>query len=162
MPALRELTAQEAAVLAGMLAKLRPYGAPQWQPAGIRATLAKVAHLDAADVLMASIRLSQDRSAETPAQIAIPSSECWREKVGDQTHTHKPYVAEHTCDICGFAESACRLRWEGDHEFTPVPLARGRALPKEEAVEVVTELKNHIQPMRQVADQGSETTEENP
>ena len=145
MPALRELTAQEVAVVAGMLAKLRPYGAPQWQPAGIRATLAKVAHLDAADVLMAGLRLSQDRSAETPAQIAIPSSECWREKVSDRVHVHKPYVREHTCGVCGLAESDCRLRWEGDHEFER--MGSIQQLPKEEAVEVVTELKNHVQPL---------------
>lgn len=146
MPALRELTAQEASVLAGVLAKLRPYGAPRWQPAGVRAVLAKVAHLDATDVLMAGLRLSQDRSAETPAQIAIPSSECWREKVADQVHTHKPFVREHTCGICGFSESDCRLRWESDHEFEQM----GSIPPLEEAeaVEVVTELKNHLQPMR--------------
>ena len=154
MPALRELTAQEVAVVAGMLAKLRPYGAPQWQPAGIRATLAKVAHLDAADVLVAAIRLSQDRTAETPAQIAIPSSECWREKVSDRVHVHKPYVREHTCGVCGFSESECRLRWEGDHEFEQ--MGSIEPLEKDEAVEVVTELKNHLQPMR---DHVAEATE---
>lgn len=149
MPALRELTAEEISCLAGIITKLRPYGAPRWQAPGVRATFVKVAHLDAADALMAALRLSQDRSAETPAQIAITSSECWREKVGDQVHTHKPYVAQQTCDICGFAKSDCEMRWAGDHEFTPVPRGRDRRLPKDEAVEVVTELKNHLQPLGQ-------------
>lgn len=146
MPALRELTAEEVSCLAGIIAKARPYGAPRWQAAGVRATFAKVANLEATDVLMAALRLSQDRSAETPAQIAITSSECWREKVGDQVHIHKPFQREHTCGICGFSESDCRARWSKDHEFEQM----GSIPPLEEAeaVEVVTELKNHLQPMR--------------
>ncbi|MFJ9387738.1 hypothetical protein ACIRON_02885 [Nocardioides sp. NPDC101246] len=147
MPTLRELTAEEVSVLAGVIAKARPYGAPRWQAAGIRATFAKVAHLDATDVLMAALRLSQDRTANTPAQIAIPSSECWREKLADPVEVHKPYVRGHTCGVCGYPEADCRMRWEGDHEFEQmgsVPKAS-----KDEAHEVVVELKNHLKPMNE-------------
>lgn len=147
MTALRELTAEEISCLAGVIAKARPYGATRWQAAGIRATFAKVAHLDATDVLMAALRLSQDRTAQTPAQIAIPSSECWREKLADPVTVHEPFDRQHTCGICGYDEQACHARWDGEHEFEQmgsVPKAS-----KDEAHEVVVELKNHLKPMNE-------------
>lgn len=146
MPALRELNADEVSVLAGILAKLRPHGARQWQPAGIRAALAKVADLDAANVLMAAVRLSQDRSAETPGQIAITSSECWRERVAESVPVHKPYSRQHTCGICGFAEDQCRARWATDHDFEPVGAAAGRRLEPDDAHAAVAELRDITRP----------------
>lgn len=102
MPALRDLPADEIAVLCDTIARLRPHGARRWQPAGIRAALAKAANLDAANVLMAAIRLSQDRTAETPGQIAIPASECWREKPSEWT----PPVTRERCRTHGVTLNA--------------------------------------------------------
>lgn len=129
MTALRELTSDEIACLSAVLAKLRPHGAKRWDAAGIRATLAKVAQLDAANVLMAAIRLSQDRSAETPAQIAIPSSQCWVERVSDWQPPTKPYDHGTACGICDQPEDRCRAnQWSG-HEYQPKPAALAARVP---------------------------------
>ena len=154
------VTDQDARALAYLAARMRPHGARRWDEAGIVAAIGKVKHLALADVALAVARAADDRSLETPAPIGNVRSTCWRERNPDRPAEHKPYVAERTCDICGFAKSDCEARWADDHEFTPVPLARGRALPKEQAVEVVTELKNHLQPLRTTADQGHDTTTE--
>src|SRR4051812_45328291 len=100
MPALRDLNATEIAALCGVVVKLRPHGAPRWQEAGVRASFAKVATLDAANVLMAAIRLSQARTAETPAQIALPAAHCWTEKPGEWTAPPQPYDHGTACAIC--------------------------------------------------------------
>lgn len=153
------VTDQDARALAYLAARMRPHGARRWDEAGIVAAIGKVKHLALADVALAVTRAADDRTLETPAPIGNVRSTCWRERNPDRPVEHKPYVPQRTCDICGFAKDACEARWAGDHEFQPVILSReDRGLPKAEAVEVVTELKNHIQPMRRVAGEGSETT----
>lgn len=152
------VTDQDARALAYLAARMRPHGARRWDEAGIVAAIGKVKHLALADVALAVVHAADDRSLETPAPIGNVRSTCWRERNPDRPAEHKPYVREHTCGVCGFAETDCRARWEGDHEFEQmgsIPL-----LDKDEAVEVVTELKNHLQPMRRVAGESSETTTE--
>lgn len=151
------VTDQDARALAYLAARMRPHGARRWDEAGIVAAIGKVKHLALADVALAVARAADDRSLETPAPIGNVRSSCWRERNPDRPAEHKPYVREHTCGICGFPETECRARWsEEDHKFER--MGSIEPLEKNEAVEVVTELKNHLQPMRQVADQGSETT----
>lgn len=144
MTALREFTADEIACLSGILAKLRPHGAPRWQPPGVRAALARVAGLDAANVLMAAVRLSQDRSAETPGQIAITSAECWRERVaepGAAQPSNEPF-----CGYCGKPESYCRRVFCDDHAFEPERPAVRRRLDPGQAHAVVGELRDITRP----------------
>lgn len=152
------VTDQDARALAYLATRIRPYGARRWDEPGILAAIAKVKTLNLADVALAVVHAADDRSLETPAAIGNPKSPCWRERNPDRPAERKPYVPQQTCDICGFAKDDCEARWAEDHEFTPVPAARDRALPKEQAVEVVTELKNHLQPLRTTADQGHDTT----
>lgn len=138
MTALRELTAADIAALAGILAKLRPHGARQWEPPGIRAALGKAAHLNAADVLMAAIRLSQDRTAHTPGQIAIPSSECWREKPAAPTPT-KPTV----CRIHGTQHHGpCPSCRADELAHDPHPKPPGQRRPPDQITAVITELRD--------------------
>lgn len=111
MTALSSLSSDQIATICEVIAKLRPHGARRWDPPGIRAALAKVAHLDASNVLMAAIRLSQDRTAETPGQIAITNTECWREKPG--SWTPKPtQCAVHGIQHAGICPS-CRAEQVG-------------------------------------------------
>lgn len=142
MPALRDLSATEIATLCGILVKLRPHGAPRWQEAGVRAAFAKVANLDAANVLMAAIRLSQDRTAETPAQIGIPAAQCWVEKPGEWTAPSEPYDHGTACGVCDLPETRCRaMRWSG-HEYEPKPTALATRIPGEHAGGLVVGLRD--------------------
>jgi hypothetical protein len=145
MTALRELTADEINTLASIIAKLRPTGARRWDPAGIRATLAKVANLDAANVITAAIRLSCDRNADTPGQIAIPSSGCWREKPSDWT----PPTGRDICRDHGTARNAlgicpsCRADELGTDTPSPPP-SRGRLDP-DAAADAIAALRDRLQ-----------------
>ena len=131
MPALRDLTPTEIATLCGILAKLRPHGAPRWQEAGIRAALVKVQGLDAANALMAAIRLSQDRDAATPAQIGLPASQCWAEKPGEWRAPTEPYDVGKVCGICDQPERRCKATEHiSGHTYIPKPVALA-AVPSE-------------------------------
>ena len=152
------VTDQDARALAYLAARMRPYGARRWDEPGIVAAIAKVKHLGLADVALAVVHAADDRDLETPAPIGNVRSSCWRERNPNRPPEHKPYVREHTCGVCGFPETECKARWSEDHDFEQ--MGSIPPLDKDEAVEVVTELKNHLQPMRNVADQGSETTTE--
>ncbi len=144
MPILRDLTAEEISVLAGIIAKLRPHGAPRWQAPGIRAAFVKTAHLDAANVLMAAIRLSQDRSAETPGQIATTSAECWREKPSDWKPPAAPFDPHSTCDVCGKDEATCRRNPFAEHGFVPVAIAPKNRIPDEHVKPLTDDLRDRV------------------
>ena len=152
------VTDQDARALAYLAARMRPHGARRWDEAGIVAAIGKVKHLSLADVALAVTRAADDRTLETPAPIGNVRSTCWRERSTDRPAEHKPFVREHTCGVCGYAKSECEARWSEDHEFEQM----GSIPPLEEAeaVEVVTELKNHIQPLRTVAEQRNDTSTE--
>lgn len=152
MTALRDLTADDIAALSGILAKLRPHGAPRWQAAGVRASLAKVAHLNAADALMAAIRLSQDRSADTPAQMGIPASECWREKVAEKNARPEPYDKGGSCSTCSLPHEKCRRVWGDDHQFVSVHEYEKTVNRDPERIQRIVEAaKNEITPTRESA-----------
>lgn len=145
MTALRDLTADEINALAGIIAKLRPHGARRWDPTGIRAALAKAADLDATNVLMAALRLSQDRTAHTPAQIAITTSECWRERLTDPATPaprQRRYCTTHAVMLDGLGVCAsCRADEIGTDGPSP-PARPTRGLPAAQIAEVVNELKD--------------------
>ena len=115
--------------LAALAVACRPYGAPQWDPVGVTAAIAKVKHLGLADVAMAVIRAASDRDAKTPGVITATNSLHWREKLTEPSTKREPYDPQHTCGVCGFAEADCRARWEGDHEFESVRQSAKRAIP---------------------------------
>lgn len=153
------VTDQEARALAYLAARMRPYGARRWDEPGIIAAIAKVKHLELAEVTLAVARAADDRDLETPAPIGNMRSSCWRERNTNRPAEHKPFVREHTCGVCGFSKSECEARWAEDHEFER--MGSIPPLDKDEAVEVVTELKNHLEPMRdRSADPHHETTQE--
>jgi hypothetical protein len=141
--ALRSLDANEISVLAGIIAKLRPTGAPRWDAPGVRAAFTKVANLDAANVLMAAIRLSQDRSAETPANIAKTNTECWREKVSDWSPPGtRERCPEHEVQLD--ALNQCRSCAAENYGQPKTPIARKPAADPEVAAAMVAELKDIV------------------
>lgn len=140
MPALRDLERGIVEAHAETLCRIRPHGAPRWQPPGVMAAYAKVAHLDAANVLMAGLRLSQDRTAATPAQIGIPSSECWREKVSDWSPTTKAtYCPTHQVQLKAGICPSCRADQLAADDDTPPP---SRGLPADQITSIVSELRD--------------------
>ena len=157
MPTLRNLTRRDIDGLSDLLPRLRPYGAPRWQPDGVRAALQKVADLDAADVLMAALRLSQDRGAETPGQIAITTSGCWRERVAEPTAHRERYDPAATCAGCGRTDCRTRRDDDDDHRFVPVGAARAHKRPAEAARLITDDLRSRIRPL---GDRPEESTHE--
>jgi len=142
MTALRELTADEINTLAAIIAKTRPTGAPRWDPAGIRAAFAKVANLDAAEVIKATIRLAQDREARTPGGIANTANPCWSERLTDV----EVYVKPDRCDVHGTQRSplgicaSCRADELAGTDTGPA----GQRLPAEQVREIVGEIRDRI------------------
>lgn len=145
MPSLREviLTAEEAEVIARVIARLRPTGSRRsdWDTPGIRAAMQHVAHLDGANVLMAALRLSQDRSAITPANIGKTNTECWREKPGTyipQSTRCREHGVQHT-GVC----PSCRAEQVGNDEPTP-PRTNTYGLDKDDIAAITSELRDHL------------------
>lgn len=145
MTTMRELTADEVTCLAAIIAKLRPHGARHWDARGVYEQLAKVADTDAAEVIKAAVRLAQDRTALTPGQIAIPTSECWRERLREPTPpaAHRRYCQLHAVmlNANGICPSCRADQIGGDG---PAPAERpNRGLPPDQVTDVVAELRDH-------------------
>lgn len=93
------LTKPEAEALTMLAVAARPSGARRWDGPGVIAALGKVAHLDLANVVMATMRAAADRSVDTPAVIANPRSPCWAERI-NQVTPRSP-SRDHQCWSCG-------------------------------------------------------------
>lgn len=142
MTTLRELTADEITCLAGIITKLRPHGARHWDARGVYEQLGKVADIDAAEVIKAAVRLAQDRTALTPGQIAIPTSECWRERLREVAPppSRTRYCTVHAVmlNAHGICPSCRADELVGDETTPP-----GEQLSADAARSVVDELRDH-------------------
>lgn len=96
---------QQIRAIAFLAARCRPTGAKPWDEPGIAANLRKVAHIDAAEVILATIRAAANRAAESPGVIPNLAGEHWREKVVERTQT-APKRHEQ-CLTCGKHLDAC-------------------------------------------------------
>jgi hypothetical protein len=97
---------QELRAIAFVAARCRPHGAHPWDEPGIVANLRKVAHLNLAEVAIATIRAAANRQAENPGVIAVTTGEHWREKV---TESQRPVAPrrEDQCADCGRPLEQC-------------------------------------------------------
>jgi hypothetical protein len=97
---------QELRAIAFLAARCRPHGAHPWDEPGIVANLRKVAHLNLAEVAIATIRAAATRQAENPGVIAVTTGEHWREKV---TESQRPVAPrrEDQCADCGRPLAEC-------------------------------------------------------
>lgn len=115
------VTKPQAEMLTALAVAARPHGARRWDPAGVMAALAKVRHLDLAEVLMAVGRAARDRTLDTPAAIGNPAAPCWVERPVERWQPEKT-TPETRCGICGKPRSACETapRFADDtHAFEP-------------------------------------------
>lgn len=81
---------QQMRAIAFIAARCRPSGAKAWDEPGIVANLRKLAHVNLAEVTMATIRAASNRQAENPGVIPVMTGEHWREKVSDSPRPHPP------------------------------------------------------------------------
>lgn len=102
--------------LAFVAVRIRPRGAKHWDEPGVIAALEKVAHLNAADTAMATLRAAANPKAETPGVIPITTGEHWREKLSP-TATPLPPKAAEACLDCGQHLERCAC---GQHRTRPL------------------------------------------
>jgi len=85
---------QQIRALAFLAARVRPRGAKPWDEAGIAANVRKVAHVQLAEVVMATIRAAANDKADSPGVIPNLGGEHWREKVAPTTAKRPPRISE--------------------------------------------------------------------
>lgn len=116
---LMPVTQEQAQMITSLVIAARPTGARHWDAAGVMAQLAKVKHLDLAEVMIAAGRAARDRELETPGALGNPSAPSWIERPIERP---MPEVTtpEERCGICGksrvHCESAPRFA-DDDHVF---------------------------------------------
>lgn len=136
------VTREQAEHLAVLTAAARPHGAAQWDPPGIVAAIAKVAHVDLAEVMKACARAAQDRTVRTPAVIGDMRSSAWRERLAELASPMKPRIcAVHEVQYAGGVCPSCR-----SHELAavvPRTVPHGRLAP-DDASEVVNDLRDRL------------------
>lgn len=124
---------QQQRALAFLAVACRPHGAPHWDEAGVMASIAKVAHLSLADVILAVTRAADDRDAKTPGVIPKLNAPHWRERNPDRPKQREPYDPTTYCGICGKPEADCRARESAmppdiRHEFTSAITTKRQAV----------------------------------
>src|SRR5688572_3631479 len=118
---LMPVTQEQAQWITSLALAARPYGARRWDAAGVMAQLAKVKHLDLAEVMIAAGRAARDRDLETPGALGNPSAPCWVERPVERAAPLKTTPGER-CGICSGTRSTCASapRWaDDDHAFEP-------------------------------------------
>jgi hypothetical protein len=113
------VTRDQAQMITTLAIAARPHRAPTWDPPGVMAQLAKVAGLDLAEVAIAALRLARDPNAQTPADIANPTAECWREQLKPPRWTPEVLKPAIRCRVCGRSRTDCARNPHGDHDFAP-------------------------------------------
>lgn len=116
------VTRDQAQMLTNLAIACRPHRAPTWDAAGVMAMLERVRHMDLAEVVVATIRLAKDPTAHTPADVAKPSAECWREQLKAPKWTPDQTPREQRCSVCnhGRHDGKCpKCAPIDDHAFEP-------------------------------------------
>lgn len=138
------ITKDQAQMIATLAVAARPHGARRWDHTGVMAALAKVADRNLAAVTMATIRAASDRDVDTPGVIPTNGSH-WTESAAVTTFVPQKFDRAGCCSVCSMSETACRMRWAGDHEFVAVEVAAARK-GAVDVPRVVAELKGQVVP----------------
>lgn len=116
------VTRDQAAMLAALAAACRQPGKRRWDEAGVIAALAKVAHLQLADVIHVTIRAAEDPDLDTPGAIGNTSSPTWghylsQREIGKRAPKFDPRTPGERCSVCREREG--HWRHPDDHPFEP-------------------------------------------
>lgn len=144
-------TDQQLRAIAFLAVTCRPHGARTWDEAGVFANLAKVRDRSLGSITIAAIQAAEDRNADTPGVISKPGPHWRTPQAAPTTAADKTDPSAH-CATCGHTETACRMRWAGDHEYMPVARARGRKSDPDRARQIVEALKAEVQPIAAVTE----------
>lgn len=143
-------TDQQLRAIAYLVKDCRPHGARVWHEDGIYANLAKVRDRSLGSIVIAAIQAAEDRNAATPGVIPTPGPHWRTPEAAVVTPADKVAPSEH-CTTCGHTESACRMRWAGDHEFVSVARARGLKRTPDAAADIHEALREELKPMNEPA-----------
>lgn len=138
-------TDQQLRAIAFLAVTCRPHGARTWDEAGVFANLTKVRDRSLGSITIAAIQAAEDRNAETPGVIPTPGPH-WRTPQATPTTTADKVDPAAHCATCGHTETACRMRWVGDHDYVPVARARGMKADPDRAHQIVTAIKAEVAP----------------
>ena len=86
------LSQQQARYLAELVATIRP----EWQVAGLMASLAKCRNERPVNVALALLRMADDAGVRNPGALPNPDGPHWSERKGDPM-PHQPARKEHEC-----------------------------------------------------------------
>lgn len=108
-------------MLAALAVAARPHGARRWDAPGVIAAIAKVKHLDLAEVIKTVGRAAGDRDLDTPAAIGNTTAPCWIERPIERWTPDKVEIADR-CSTCGKSRDRCQNSprfADDDHVFEP-------------------------------------------
>lgn len=90
-------------------------GAGKWDEAGIAAKLSELIGQNLAITVERVVRHAADTEARTPGAILRPFNP---PPPVEQVPLEEKVPIAALCSVCLMAETACRMRWAHDHEFT--------------------------------------------
>lgn len=141
---LMPVTKDQAQQITALTIAARPTGAPRWDHAGVMSALARVAHLDLAEVLIAAGRAARDRDLDTPAPIGNPAALCWIERPIERPVPTKT-TPDERCGICSHPRHPGKCRYcpsTDTHQFDPdFPVERPEEAVRLTAAAVREELR---------------------
>lgn len=162
------VTREHAQMLTTLAIACRPHRAPTLDAEGWMAHLRKVAHLDLAEVGHAALRLTKDVTATTPAAIANPASQYYREQLKPEKWEPTIIDPADRCSVCSKDRGDCETRRVDqrgmdpndprydDHSFaSDFKTKRGP-----DVIEIVDALKAERLPMREPKHADDRPTEE--
>lgn len=141
-------TDQQLRAIAFLAKDCRPHGARVWDEGGIYDNLAKIRDRSLGSIIIAAVQAAEDRNALTPGVIPTAGPHWRTPEAAVTTTADKVPPADH-CATCGHTETACRIRWAGDHEFVTVARARGHKRTPDAAADIHEALAAEVKPMRE-------------
>lgn len=140
-------TDQQLRAIAFLAKDCRPHGATLWDEPGIFENAARIRHWNLRELTIEVVSAAADRSAKTPGVIGKPGPHRHLDTT-EPTTADKVPPADH-CATCGHTETACRIRWAGDHEFVTVAQARAHKRTPDAAADIHEALAAEVKPMRE-------------
>jgi len=138
------VTKDQAQMLAALAVACRPTGAPKWDEPGVIAAIKKHAGLHLADVIHATIRAAEDRTAASPGVLGSTAAAHWRERTPER-ETFRPPRADEMCQThgAGYIDTCPGCRADELAAEKVQPRRGPRATPTPEYLAARQALRNH-------------------